>query len=63
MDKFKIGDNVKTPDGIGTVYSVVKTSGGIGTVYSVGKETVDVEMHYTYLVEYKLEDCEKIGVE
>lgn len=50
MEKFKIGDKVKTP-------------GGIGTVYSVGKETLDVEVDYTYLVEYKIEDCNKIGAE
>lgn len=52
MDKFKIGDKVKTPDGIGKVYSV-----------NWHKGTLDIEMHYTYLVEYKAKDCEKIGAE
>ncbi len=52
MNKFKIGDKVKTPGGIGTVYSV-----------NWHKGTLDIEMHYTYLVEYKIEDCKKIGAE
>ncbi len=49
MDKLKIGDKVKTPDGIGTVYSM-----------NWHKGTLDIEMDNTYLVEYKLKDCEKI---
>ena len=51
MDKFKIGDKVKTPEGIGTAYSV-----------NWRKGTLDIEIDYTYLVEYKLKDCKKVEV-
>ena len=49
MTELKVGEKAKTPGGIGRVYSIDKKNG-----------TVDVEMNYSYLVEYKISDCEPI---